>query len=545
MNPCQKSYRIFHCDKLENLLDFLREFGFSDKHYIPLNKIFHTLARKGFLKTVIVEDKVFTDESKAEAALYQDTSSLIKRLHFFSKEIKKIEEVKYCGDNYGGYCDLRNDEISVMEAYITKDAIFRPKDTYAFLCCKMKHSTIISAEEVETNLNVSTFPFLEKDHKGVMCSQASILSLIKYWNDRCPDMFSSLDVSELNRKAGVPQSQIKKGRGLYPLEIWNFFQQEGAHVLPLIYDPYIKGKEKIPRSLCGQDIYGFIESGFPVMLCLDLSGSNFTKRPSCKNPCLFTDICKKLKEFFEKTRKNTQKGHALVCIGHTYDRNNWEAMADVAYFDKVGPEKNNYHANTTWIHNIIVHDDNFGPFYFMPISEIENYIIVGYVVLPDDSIKQRPTEAAAAAFKLLSKQMKRKIPSIFDHIVDVNQKWLEEFSKHLNVTCGDGLVLRPIVIQGKKILEIYIEHPFYDCIKSSLSGDEEMYFWYIELTWPDIYCHRQLCCGSVIFCCQEGLEKFLFLHVPGVLFANKSDDVRWYICEQEDPPREHFKQNKR
>lgn len=71
------------------------------------------------------------------------------------------------------------------------------------------------------------------------------------------------------------------------------------------------------------------------------------------------------------------------------------------------------------------------------------------------------------------------------------------------------------------------------------TGDDvDKHFWYVELTWPDIYCHRQLCCGSVIM--DPTLGKPVFVHIPGLCVVWEEDQVSTILAQSEDAPWPHF-----
>lgn len=501
---------FYHCDTLRKLILFEQELGVKDYHRIPLSKILHTLSRKGYLRTILWEKDVITDASREEALFYEYENANIDRLHFFSTKIDTPEDIRLNPASYGGYCDLRPKTRTVLSVRITENVVKRPgKETYAYICCSISHSAKLQAKDIPLP-EIATFPCCEKDKHGVMCSQAAMVGLIEFWNYQCPEMFKTKTAIGINRKLGIPDKEVKEasgGRGLCLNEIYRFFRSEGVNVLPLIYEPH---EPDIQRNRCRQDIYGFIESGFPVLVCLQFSD---------------------------------KEAHALLCLGHTYDRNSWVAMADIGYFAKYSSGQDNYHANTTWIRNFIVHDDNFGPYYFMPTDKVEELILGGFVVLPDDSIQIRPTDAADAAFAII---MKDEVANEIDislssgSFAEANKVWLIEFVKHMKVDCGDGLVLRPVILKGREINALYEKHEFNPVLEQLTADKSEDYFWYIEITWPDIYCHHQECCGSAII--EASTDKPIMLHLPGICIIWEGSSLMAYKAENEDAPRRHFRE---
>lgn len=499
---------FFHCDTLRSFLNLEYQLGVVDCHRLPLRKVLYSLARKGYLKTVVLQRGVETKESQHEATLYGAGTSVVDRLHFFATAFDSVNDLKVENNQYGGYCDLRLNTRSIVSSKITSAVIIRPRaETYAYLSCAMEYASKLAvANKVIELPPITTFPCAEKDQRAVMCAQAALMGLVEYWNERSPGMFKNTTAIEINRTAGVCDSDVLSvsgGRGLYPAEIYTFFKAEGVNALPLVYNT------SIPKNRCRQDIYGFIESGFPVMACIEFNSG----------------------------------AHALLCVGHTYDRNSWSAMADLGYFQEMGSGAGNYLANTTWIRNFIVHDDNFGPFYFMPLNKMEELLLVGFVVLPDASIQMRPTDAADAAFAVLtSSQVQKEIDLVLQKraILDINYMWLIAFVKHLKVQCGDGLVLRPVVLPGHKVVELHNGHEFRPIVEKIVEGKEDKYFWYIELTWPDIYCHRQECCGCVVI--EAASNTTVLLHIPGMCVFWDQNVIQIVVAHIEDSPRRHFRE---
>lgn len=482
--------------------------GVKDYHRIPLSKILHTVNRKGFLQTVVWEKNAHNDEYKAECDFAGRPYTGVDRLHFIAANIHSVEDLKQYPKAYGGYCDLRPGTRTILMAYVTQDAVVRvDRETYAYVCCSMAHKATFTGADgtLLAETQVATFPCCEKDRCTVMCSEAAILSLIEYWNYRKPGMFRTRTSVDLNRLAGVPDAEVREareGRGLYLTEVMTFFGEEGVNVLPLVYGPD-------ERRRCNQDIYGFVESGFPVMVVLDVGSA----------------------------------AHAIVCLGHTYDRNSWSAMADIGYLGDFGPGRGKYHPNTTWIRNFIVHDDNFGPYYFLPTDRIEAMIIAGFVVLPDRSVQMRPTEAADAVFKLLSSEEFVRVAGAgitSPRFAEPNRTWLGEFLSHLRVDCGDGLVLRPVLIPPAQIVARYTQHEFCDVVRQLVGDRGEDHYWYVELTWPDIYCHRQMCCGSVVIDPRTRMP--IFIHIPGLCVAWEADVAHEFLAAREDAPWLHFRE---
>jgi hypothetical protein len=260
-----------------------------------------------------------------------------------------------------------------------------------------------------------------------------------------------------------------------------------------------------------QDVYGFIESGLPVIAVI-----------------------------------KTDRGlHAITVIGHTFDKNSWRAMADVGYFSRSDSAQPVFLPSVTWIENLIVVDDNFGPYHFFHSRDLESMVVAMFVPLPVDKIS-RPHEAVQLFAKqmLVSEDFKRLVQHFLGsgRPLPKNQRWLKEFARHLKVKCGDGLVLRPILRDSSQVSSVYGEHEFAGALcveftKRSRRG----YYWIVEFSWPNLYCFHQSRCGSVIFRADDLNMSFVVMHIPGVLIYLENEEIEIVYAKAEDVPHPHEK----
>jgi hypothetical protein len=276
------------------------------------------------------------------------------------------------------------------------------------------------------------------------------------------------------------------------------------------YTGFSKGRLKREKIL--ETIYGFIESGFPVILAI----------------------------------KTDDSMHAITIIGHTFDKNSWQAMADVGYFSMT-PRSEAYHPNVTWVENLIIQDDNFGPYYFLKTHMLEDLVAAMIVPLPYGPIIL-PYEAtnAAATKTIYAKDFILGIQNVITthKFMPKNKTWFDEFVSHLRRICGDGLVLRPVLRARNEVFAAYTGHEFINPIQSLFNkvADTEL-FWMIELSWPDIYCFGQSTCGMILFHSQDKDLSQMLVHLPGILMLiddKAPDPTKFIIAKNEDAPRQHL-----
>ena len=501
--------KIFHVAELKELCEILRFLGVHDSHPIPLHKILFTLKRKDFLSTIVVEVDPECPQYAAECTIQEKSNDGLRRLHFFSQHYEPGDltpETLSSEPTYGGYCDIRPGTATIAAALITEHTVMHNKsDGYAFLCCRTHETVPVPIPSgAAVDLPVSGFHYLEKNGRETMCAQAALCGVVRYWHEKT-GAFAAKTSVDINKLAGLADSEQgdAEDRGLDPWEIQRFLVEE--RVPHLIRNYAALTLEGVKRQGVVTDVYGFLESGCPVIAAV-------------------------------KTIKDM---HALTFIGHTFDKNSWSAMAEVGYF---GARPGPYHPNVTWIENFIVQDDNLGPYYFFPVGKLEEIIAGLVIILPDVSIRLLPHEATHIAVEqtIFSEEIVNVLADIAssDDFCAENRMWFDEFVRHLKVRCGDGLVLRPLLMTGDEVCRSFSAHEFGPAVEAVLDSARDRYHWVVELSWPDIYCFSQAASGMVLVDADTGAIRML--HVPGIWLgvAEDGEPMTW-IAENEDAPRPH------
>ena len=401
-----KNFSVVQISSFSDIRGLLVDLKASDRHHIPLCKILFSLERKGFLNTIVVDHAATCGQFNAECEIIGEQPAKVVRLHFFGKAPQVDKH------SYAGYCDVRPGG-TIADAFITTKTVRnRETDSYAFIPSVVKCHLEFPLPEDPSKTGRATlygFHYIEKNCRETMCAQAALIGVVRYWQSKdkalFPDIKSTIDI---NRLAGVSEDEQKsaKPRGLSPEEIGKFLVSQGMLYVCNNYTGVSRGRLKREKLL--ETIYGFIESGFPVILAI----------------------------------KTDDALHAITIIGHTFDKNSWQAMADVGYFSMT-PRFEAYHPNVTWVENLIIQDDNFGPYYFLKTHMLEDLIAAMIVPLPYGPVIL-PYEAtnAAATKTIYSKGFISGVKNIItsQKFLKQNAMWFDEFASHLVRTCGDGLV---------------------------------------------------------------------------------------------------------
>jgi hypothetical protein len=482
---------------------FLREHGISKKS-LPLRKSVHTLFRKKKCRCVVVERAPNCKEFQDECAAYGITAEA-RRFHFFSKVVKSEADLKNKLAAYSGYCDVRPDG-SVAAGLIAQEVII-PPDTYSCLVCRITERLSLPDG---SSVTVKGFPFVEKDGGIVMCSQAAIASVVAFWNQKKNGSFTATTGPEISKVAGVKQEEIKPnaGRGLFPQEIAEFFSQQKFQCYQKVY--WQKPVESIRQANPGLTIYGFLESGFPVVMVV----------------------------------KTHSALHALTVVGHTFDKNAWPAIADPSYYNKPLSGYGYYHSNLTWIRHFIVQDDNLGPYYYLPTDAIPDIIAALFVALPFQDAVIDPETAESSAFVGFC-QNHELLKKALNHpkMLKANRVWLEELLSYFDPSYAGGWVLRPILRQGKEIAQSYADSCFRKKVEKKFGGAAaDRLYWRVEISWPDLFCFHESQAGEIVIDPQS--KQMVMLRVPGVLYlfeqlsGGKIKPAKTFATV-EDPPHLH------
>jgi hypothetical protein len=368
-----------------------------------------------------------------------------------------------------------------------------------------------------------------------MCSQAAVANVVHYWNAKRSGSFSTTTAVDISRAAGVSDEELRDGhfKGLTGPAVNKFFEQQGFHCfMGLVPHPgkQEQGKQNTQQTARQQNptitaasaaavsdirepsesvaiteqdtsgtIYGFLESGFPVIVVVRTKNKNL---------------------------------HALTVVGHTLDKNVWLAFAEPFYFDEPLTGGGGYHSNLAWIRYFIVQDDNLGPYFFVPRVNLASIIQAIIVPLPYANIRIIPRQAERAAFKGLAELMSSLIEAD-KRIIGANRRWLDILKSHFDPREAEGWVLRPYFKLKDQVVDLFANHEFGPVVAARVKETTSTGFWVIELSWPNLYCYDEHKIGEVLIDSDTG-DAWL-IHIPGVLAFSSLDEAEF--AASEDPPR--------
>jgi hypothetical protein len=520
----------YHIDTPSDLYSVLRRAGATWGR--PVRRILHLLLRKAMLKTLYVEQSPPSADLDKEIEVYSHLKREgCVRLHFFAARIEDPDQIRSNNQSYCGYCDIRSDG-TIARCNISRHVIIRP-DTYAYLVCQTSEAIKLPTGD---QVSVTGFSHVEKNRRGLMCSQAAVANVVHYWNAKRAGSFLTTTAVDISRAAGVSDEELREGnfKGLTGPAVSKFFEKQGFHCFMGLVshkdkpeqgkaDAQIDKTQESPIeavkaagelrddirkpgesvTISEQDaagtIYGFLESGFPVIAVV---------------------------------RTKNESLHALTVVGHTLDKNVWLAFAEPFYFDEPLTGGGGYHSNLAWIRYFIVQDDNLGPYFFVPRVNLASIIQAIIVPLPYANIVIIPRQAERAAFKGLAQLISSPIEAD-KRIIGANRRWLDILKSHFDPREAEGWVLRPYFKLKDQVIDLFSNHEFGPVVAARVKETTTSGFWVVELSWPNLYCYDEHKAGEVLIDAATGNP--WLIHIPGLLAFSSLDKVEF--AASEDPPR--------
>ncbi|MEP5231567.1 MAG: hypothetical protein ABJQ78_09060 [Alloalcanivorax sp.] len=370
---------------------------------LPLEKTIHHLVALS-AKTALIQFEVSDPDFEAEYDLYYvrwtyKVERRCVRIHFFSDEVKEDKPLKVIDElyelsrqsnNYLGFVTLRPIQRSEQGATILRPHL-HPEGS----------SFVVSKDRFEVNIAGRKFvvtgtPFLQQDNAVGACAQASIWMALRTLRRKIgQNAYSPAAITEAATRFGTSGRTLPNRSGLSISQIIEAVRQSGysPHSFALKSHPHDR-PNAAELAIMRLKIYPYIESGIPVLLGL-----------SPKN----------------------QEGHAVLVIGHDWDKNvdqymhidtrgpkgppNWVSSAGLGELDLVDA--------SSWINHIYIHNDNTGPYQPLFNSSTGGYSLSdALVAIPflHKDILMDAEEAQLACYTILlsclSKDHKEQLPRL-------------------------------------------------------------------------------------------------------------------------------------
>ncbi len=453
---------------------------------LPLKRIF-SLMRKQNVASIVLEtirpDDEFLEEVRAlEKRLSKKiVKNVVTRITFFNIDVSNHGLDKVSSRNCLGSAIFRRS--------ITKDR----KEIHNLYEAAIKHPRILnnyihcfSTFKVRCGnrfFRLKATYFCQQNDKTNVCAHAA-LKMISHNLQRVN--IEPFNYEKINKVLGIDHQSRKlgSGEGLYIREVTKILEGTGLKIKGHSYDT-----EKAPPYSFQQLIYSAVESGYPALLAFRTADGG---------------------------------GHILPVVGHTFNDDNWLPNAEQDYFH-LGDVK--YLRSTAWINNFIIHDDNYGAFYCLPIRFFKNEDLIAVFQIFPKEVKEAPIDIELQAAWCLE--------FIVNVLKPLEHYWLKKLRNY--IVSGKQIVrtflikkdeyIRSIAnedIEGNTLEEYYIDY-----LKDNLPAT----FWISEISLPELFPTNKRKVADIIIDSSRSLnrddffETLLFVRVPGHIVIKMPDEI--------------------
>lgn len=474
-----KNPRIRSVGKGYSFFEFINEFCLEECNSLSVNRALHrltTLMRKMDVNSCVIEDlspscSDINDEQLALETYYGKEIEIIAyRITFLSEELSLLSEIpKVKNDIFLSSAiiiNFKNPDSANWKSYLFSAIVSLPRinnhgkfgtipllNNYVHIYKTFPCEVSISEGEVYRFQISGTF-FCQQNSITSVCAHASLCMTINNMN--LPQI-GIISPEHINKIIGVDHKTLRFGKdsnkeGLSKEEILKVLQQYG---LSITWADFFEN----PNLEYNDYIYRYLESRCPVLLVFSTSGTT---------------------------------SHIVPVLGHTLNSDMWRPEAAPAYSNQ--GSRLNYQPASAWTDHFIIHDDNFGMYFCLPVDALKKVTlpkhdpafraIFAVVVIP--SGVTTPAWEAEWASVVIIKDFLSKFKAA--------NMTLDKWSKRI---ISSDTVRRPIVVRTFLVKkEDYIKsleqkdfegNTFSPENIATLTDDLPSQFWLSEITLPDLY----------------------------------------------------------
>lgn len=376
-------------------------------------------------------------------------------------------------------------------SYIFKSIISQPRTNIcgaAAMCgtpyTYLLNNYINSAREFHVDITLSNGTTLETSIYGSFfaqqnrithrCAHACLVMLI---NNR-KSCLKLIEQEDIRNVLALPQNTIGNGdaNGLQIDQLEEVLDKYGLAVVRQHFSHSAEANFRYSDSL-----YRYIEGACPTLLVFTMA---------------------------------TDDMHVVSVAGHTLNTDLWRPEAEVGYSIDYGLKfgLTRYLAASAWVDHFVVHDDNFGPYYCLPVDTLRR---------TTDPTKDKPFRAAFG-ISVVEKDVTTlgflaELGSIsqIEYIVTklaqdgtTGEYWIDYLAECLKNK--SPITVRTFIVSRDSYCTTLKDKDFDDrCLSQDqidfLSRELPDRFWITEISLPDLYCGNKRKLGEVLFSCTAGL----------------------------------------
>jgi hypothetical protein len=398
---------------------------------------------------------------------------------FFSSAFEENGLVDQADDDLLGFCIIHKDHFHdykgrpAIRSHVTKAIIKTPFISNDFYMLGTMNDSVKA--KGKTFSIVGNY-FCEQNNITNSCTHAALKMATKW-------VYPNITAEEINIAIGKDHL-VKKGnegisREMICMAIKDITKKEICFIRSFDFDSPIYFLKTI---------YHAIESRFPVIFNFSINAEG-------------------------------NKGHAIAMLGHTFNNHNWWSYSLKDYFSYKYKELN-YLPSFLWCDNFIVHDDQIGPYYLLPIRFVIPYSVSDRIHLFLKNLSKRVN-------KLLDIDLSRKYAKTsailihpkgninFKDVLSIERYAMRALTRYASImkTYKDAtkkindyfmdfydegkLILRTFLITKSQYLNSINHKDFSECKEQLLNLLPDI-FWITEMSIPELFWINRQKLGEII-----------------------------------------------
>ncbi len=464
----------------------------------PIRRLYH-LARYHDVETMVIEELHEPDEIKEDNLQLKIRTKMGKlpfkesylfRVSFFKNKMPNrtmSEVLESKNNNFIGYIIIKQNVFNDHFETQVYESVIKPRKIHNLYIHTQNSFTVTICGK---NFSVFGTPFFQKNNLTTVCGHVSLSTFLSSQHADLiipPHKINAILNIDLTRTRfgptkGLSGFRIEKALKKYGYQTYGFAVKE-PKVTNEVY------------SYFARVLYSSQESGFPSFF-------GFTNRKI----------------------KNQINDHLITIVGHTFDQDSWVPSADEHYFKYKSVA---FESSLSWIESLIVHDDNVGAYYTLPIHYIEKEDIRYFVGVKSKEIVYDPFE-----IEVISQLWLKTLMDSFDASdYDLTQfEWLERLVHYIDI---ERVVLKTKIERKKNYLinlkksKDWYGNIFNDNFKLYCKDNLPEKFWLVEFSFPSLFSTHNRKLGEIILDCQKPIpaekaydELYLMARFPGYYEKN-------------------------
>jgi len=512
-------------EKGESFFEFVREFCLDEGRGIRQNRALHrlcSLMRKMEVETVVVEELPLSHTSVARetSALQSVYSNAVDikahRFTFLSQKITKAKEALQLPDrSFLSSAVLINftPHSGDPYSYLFRAVVALPrykhiidgKSYYSLLLNNYFHIYKTFDCEVGVDNGDETHRFtitgtVFHQQNGVtsVCAHAAVCMAV---NNQNLHPIRVIEPEDINFTLGIDHMavRLKEDKEIYHADVEKVLRDFNVSIIePPKVDDYL---------------YNYLESRCPVLLVF--------------------------------TTGDDSENHIIPIFGHTLNSDMWTPEAELAYSKETTNRFRMYKSSFSWVDHFLIHDDNFGMYYCLPVQAIKKPIPGKHRPLRADfamlivprNVSITPREAERASMVVLTGLFERLRAErvSFD-------PWTDTIAR------SRPIITRTLLLTKEEYSES-LDKTDFDNKTFSARDRRELTkglpprFWLCEITMPDIYTANHAKVIDFFYRCDDSIgrrssvrptariqkrwieKRWIQIRFPGVLYRRNPSSV--------------------